>query len=67
MGRVSQAQGRASGKGWSKWNSAGHLGCQMGRVEEKKVIGPPSEGPECQAWGLDLIFQGTHQRVFSSV
>lgn len=53
MGRVSQAQGRISGKGWS----LGNLGCQMGRVKEKKFMRPPLEDPECQAWGLDLILR----------
>ena len=37
----------------------------MGRVEEKKITRPPSEGAECQAWGLDLILQRTHQRDIS--
>ena len=55
MGRVSQAQGRTIGKSWKKWKSLGHLGCQTGRVEEKKAVRSSSGGPECQAWGLDLI------------
>lgn len=50
---------------WEKCKSLGHLGCRPERAEGEKVTKPHSEGLECPAWGLDLILQGTQQRVVS--